>query len=361
MERLKIALVTGGTGGHLYPALALHETAPEMGVEAQLFVGRLHIQTSLPEGTKTYDAPPLRFRRDLPPNLQRIIRSAGLLRQRFRAENIQAVLAFGSYASLPGLLAALQLRLPLFLLEQNVVPGRVVSWMRPFARRVYLSFAASLPRFGRKGRWTGNPIRPSLLREFQAHTPEEARKMLGLDPHRPTVLVMGGSLGARPLVRLALQSLRPGKRYQVFLLTGEANQSWAEAHPPPEGVVLQPYCQRMGLAYRAATVAVSRAGGGAIAELLAFTVPTLLIPWPGAARGHQEANAREMARLRAMDWMQEGNLRPEKFRAWVESHVLNPERLKQKVERMRPHRKPRAAWAVWTDVRETLEGIHADS
>ncbi len=361
MERLKIALVTGGTGGHLYPALALQDAAPDMGVAPRLYVGRLHLSTTLPEGTETYDAPPLRPSRQFPHHLLRLRRAAAHLRGRFQAEGIQAVLALGSYASLPGVLAALSLRLPLFLLEQNVIPGRAVALWRPFARRVYVSFAASLPAFGRKGVWTGNPIRPSLFQEYRSMTPQEARRSLGLAADLPTVLVMGGSLGARPLVQMAVQALRPGERYQVLLLTGQAHHAWARDHAPANGMVILPYCEQMGRAYRAATVAVSRAGGGAIAELLAFTVPTLLIPWPRAARGHQEANAREMARLHAMDWLPERDLRPEKLRAWVESHLLNPDRIRQKQERMRPHRKPRAAWTVWADVRETLEDRNADS
>ncbi|GAB4419621.1 MAG: undecaprenyldiphospho-muramoylpentapeptide beta-N-acetylglucosaminyltransferase [Bacteroidia bacterium] len=205
-----------------------------------------------------------------------------------------AVVGTGGYASSPLGRAAARRGIPLFLCEQNAYPGLVNRWLAPHATRILLGNADAARYFdAAKTVITGNPIR-----RFDLPDPAQGRVALGLDPAKPTVLSLGGSLGALRLNQ-ALEAQRHllldagvqliwqcGKRYYPELRDRIA---------PHPGLRLMPFIEDMAGAYAAADLIISRAGGSTISELIALSKPSVLVPSPNVAEDHQTKNARSLS------------------------------------------------------------------
>lgn len=209
------------------------------------------------------------------------------------------ILGTGGYVSFAPLLWGIALGIPTLIHEGNVRPGWVNRLLAPFVDSVLLSFPdTALWLNAKRTVVTGLPLRSSV-REARSVEPQEAKRLFGLDPNCPVVLVLGGSLGARalyePLIRT--RSELQQREVQLLILAGrEAVSLRAQLDgKDPEGVVILEHTPKIGLAMRAADLAVSRAGASTLAELMALGVPSVVVPWPGAADGHQEANARWLA------------------------------------------------------------------
>ncbi len=234
------------------------------------------------------------------------------------------VIGTGGYSSFGVLAAALLGRVPTAIHEQNALPGLVNRALAPWVGRAWCAYPETLrnlPARPGRGSVTGIPLRASVLaaKEFSR---DEAKRALRLDSKRPLVLVLGGSHGARALhdallspalpcggmwdVQLAVVAGRDAPRLRRRLreepLRGPAPRVRVLSHTP-----------RIGLWMRAADVVITRAGGTTLAELLALGAPMVVVPWPGAAEGHQEANARLLAREGACLWVPEDGRLPERL------------------------------------------------
>ena len=306
---MKFVIACGGTGGHLFPGLAVAEVLREQGHEVLLFVSE-----------KEVDARALRAHPDLP---SKKLPSIGLpsffspamftflcrlwesLRKCGRAYDVDrphAVLGMGGFTSIAPLMAARRRGIPAFLHESNAIPGKANRLAARFCRAVLLGFEDCAKYFPKRPtRITGTPIR----RELAANVPtrEEARRALGLDPQRTTLLVMGGSQGAAGINRLMEDTSRSleGVELQVVHLSGaqdgERMRSAYGAAGIPAAVL--PFCDRMQDVYAAADLVVSRSGAASLTELSYFGLPSILIPFPHAAEDHQMLNARIFERAGA--------------------------------------------------------------
>lgn len=206
-----------------------------------------------------------------------------------RAWGPGAVVGMGGYLTLPAALAGALRGVPVVLHESNTVLGLANRLVRPLSA----ALAAGLPGAG--GTLTGTPLRPELL---EPGDPATARRALGLEPGLATVLVVGGSQGARALNRLVPPALALAREasgpVQALHLCGKDGESDTRAAYAAAGVpaVVLPYLDGMQRAYAAADLAVCRAGASTLAELAARRLPALLVPYPHAAGAHQDANAR---------------------------------------------------------------------
>lgn len=352
-RRFHIVLLSGGTGGHIFPALAVWEASRDFpNVEILLAFGNPHLK-DLPAEAIVYETPRLRPLLKGVWRLHHVFRIAWEWRKRL--QSVDAVIGFGSYASFPALLGAWWAGVPFYLQEQNVIPGRVTRFMAPLARKIFLSYPSTKAAFPQKGVWLGNPIRPSLLQPLSR---EEARKIMGLPPNAWVVGVLGGSQGARGLMEKVLPVL--GQMDVLGLvLTGEGNWEWAsERFRQYTNLRLIPFEKDMRRFYRAVDVVISRAGGGAIGELLVFRIPTLLVPFPYAADDHQTKNAQEMARLGAMGMVQEADLHPRIVSTWL-ARMRSPHRRKKVREAMERVARPRAAWDLLSSVLEDVDNARS--
>jgi len=316
----------GGTGGHLFPALAVAEALRELdpGVDIH-FVGSRR-------GIEARELPALGWPchfltvRGLPRRLSAglvlaaacaplaLLQALGLV-VRWRPA---VVVGTGGYASGPAVAAALLLGIPAVVLEQNLSPGLTTRWLARFAREVHVSFPETRARLARRARVavTGNPVRGRVLRA----TRQEGTRAFGLDPARRTLLVLGGSRGARGLNRLVAGALRelagaeppaepeaererdPGAQWGQCLFQCGAEDRPALARELADlrlPVQLHAFIPEIGLAYAASDLVLCRAGATTVAELTARGLPALLVPYPWAAAGHQEENARWMERAGA--------------------------------------------------------------
>ena len=308
---MRVLIGTGGTAGHVFPAVATAmRLRDRIGAEV-VFLGRAEGQEAelVPgAGFALETVAALPFRRALSPALLRApvaaLRAAAACRPLVREADV--VLGMGGYVSVPVSLAARRERVPLVLHEQNAIPGLANRLGARWARVVAVSFLEAGRRLPRRVRTTltGNPVRDAVLRvrEDRAGLAEEARSVLGLEPDRRTAVFLGGSQGALRLDRAAVELCRllaDRSDLQVLVITGPRHHDVVVSHlPRTRGlhVRTEPFVDRIELVYAAADVAVARAGASTVAELTVAGVPAILVPYPYATGRHQEANARAVER-----------------------------------------------------------------
>lgn len=291
----KVLIAAGGTGGHLFPAQQLAELLKKdseilfAGHKLSLspFFEKEHIPFEEIASARIRN--PISF---LLSSLKGLFQSVRLLRK-FKPD---VVVGFGSYHSFPVLLASVLLGKKLVLFEANCILGKVNRLFLPWARKIAVQFPLVKP----SKKQAAVPLLPWSGKKTEVLPPADARKKFGLDPDLFTILVFGGSQGAVFLNRefgpAALLLKEKGKSFQVIHLTGKEGSGAAEFYRKA-GIpaCVKEFEKEMGAAYSAADLAVCRSGAGTMAELIRFQKPALLIPYPYAAEGHQEINARYMA------------------------------------------------------------------
>ena len=313
----------GGTGGHVFPGIALAEAflsicpdgivtfvGTKEGLEARAVPARGFEIDFVPSGQVTGKGP--RGIWGLFRIAAGIFRAVGVLRRR----RPDLVFGVGGYASVPVAAAAVLMRVPLFLQEQNSVPGRSNRLFARYAVRVFTGFEGAVAHLppGRTER-TGNPLRAEIVavaRERSGEWPPD-------DPF--TVLAIGGSRGARAVNSRVLEMARAGKRegkeIRFLLQTGEGEYAGVEEIVRKEGLMVEPFAftDRMGDMFSRCHAVLMRAGALSISEAALFGRPCVLVPFPHAADDHQTGNARELCAAGAGTWMAEADAAPEAVRA----------------------------------------------
>ncbi|NPV91486.1 MAG: undecaprenyldiphospho-muramoylpentapeptide beta-N-acetylglucosaminyltransferase [Firmicutes bacterium] len=340
---MRIVLAGGGTGGHLYPALAVARGIKERFPEAEiLFVGTnrgLESQVVPKEGFRfsAITAQGLERRLSwrtvstLAKTLRGFWESRGILK-RFRPD---LVFGTGGYVCAPVLYQAHRLGIPVIIHEQNAYPGVTNRWLSRYADMVLVTFEESRRRFPRARRikTTGLPVRPVI---FTAER-EKAAGELGLDPKQLTLLSVGGSQGARSLNQAMLKVIERFNRcpgVQVIQVTGPAGFEDTVAalserglNPGEKGnIKIIPYAHDMENALAAADLIVCRAGASTLAEITVRGIPSILVPYPFASENHQEYNARALERAGAAEVLLDRDLNGEVLLKAVESILLDQAR-----------------------------------
>ena len=303
-NRPRVVISGGGTGGHIFPALSIAD-ALKARIDADiLFVGaenRMEMTRVPDAGYPIIGLPVAGFDR------KRIWRNFGVLIKLFKSLRKsrkiikdfkpEIAIGVGGYASGPTLKAAQRAGIPTLLQEQNSYAGVTNKLLGRKAKKICVAYDG-MERFfpGENIVKTGNPIRKALLTSKKSV--KEARESFGLDPERPTLLVVGGSLGALTLN----ESLEAGIRriadqgIQVIWQTGKNfGDRGPKAAKGIKGVVVTPFISDMAAAYKAADLVVARAGAGSISELQALGKPVILVPSPNVAEDHQTHNARALS------------------------------------------------------------------
>ncbi len=320
-----IAIACGGTGGHLYPGMAVGERLRERGASVTLVVSAKEVDQQALRGDDRFDlltVPAVGFAwRKAGAFGLAFLRSYRLARAEFSRHPIQGLLAMGGFTSLPSAYAAHRLGVPVYLHEANAVPGRANRWLARVARTAFVYFPEAEGRLrARQVRLIGMPVR----QEFQPLDSASCRMALGLDPTRPVLLVMGGSQGASGINEALLASL-PAlveriPTLQFLHLSGSRDEERVRLAYQASGAraVVRAFLTEMDLALGAADAAVTRAGASSAAELAAVGLPALMIPYPHASEGHQEANARALERSGAVCVLRQVEAVPEHLVPLVE-------------------------------------------
>ena len=301
----RVLFAGGGTGGHLYPAIAIADALRVRGASAA-FVGsgdRLEawIVPRAGYALHTIAARPLTRRLSL--DLARTIwaNAAGTLQSLalLLRDRPDAVIATGGYVCFPAVLAARALRwtrvhrAAIALLEPNAKPGLTNRMLAPLVDEVWGAFGDADSRFAGKYVRTGVPVRASL-RALPSRA--AAAASLALDPQRKTLLAMGGSQGARTVNDAAIAIARTlSPEWQLLLVTGEGDYERVRAAMPAGSATVVGYLEDPAAAYAAADLVLARAGASTLAELAAVGKPAILVPYPFAADDHQTTNAQRFA------------------------------------------------------------------
>jgi len=305
---VNVLVAGGGTGGHVFPALAVADALRRRGARVR-FVGAEDGPEATAVPAAGYEFAGVRVRSAQTRLSWRTVRAVGsILRAAVAVRSIvrqaDVVVSVGGFASAPAVLAARWTSTPVVLIEPNGVPGVVNRFAARWAVVAATAFDVTSHRLPSRLRIrrTGNPIRPEIV-DAAADPGPSARAALerfGLEPDRRTVIVLGGSQGALSLDRAvagALPLLRDRADLQLLVSAGPAHVDVVTAAIDPAAAVLVrvvAFIERMDLALALADLAVSRSGGS-VAELAACGVPAILVPYPYATENHQEANARELA------------------------------------------------------------------
>lgn len=303
---MKVLLTGGGTGGHLFPAIAIAEeilrqkpdaiiafAGTERGIEASEVPKRnftLHLISAVAvkrgiSFQSFFENLKLPFR---------LMQSLNEAKELLDQEEPDVVIGTGGFVSFPVVWAAQDFAIPTLIQEQNSKPGWATRLLAARADEVHLSFEASRQYFSKRVPCvvTGNPTR-----RFEQTTPEDARRFFKLDPTRKTLLVFGGSLGARSLneaIEKRLDDLR--RHVNLIWQIGKTDfDAIASRIQPRENLWFSAFIDRMDFAYSAADLVLCRAGASTIAELLNIGMASVLVPYPFAADNHQYFNAKALS------------------------------------------------------------------
>jgi UDP-N-acetylglucosamine--N-acetylmuramyl-(pentapeptide) pyrophosphoryl-undecaprenol N-acetylglucosamine transferase len=330
---MKVLLAGGGTAGHTSPLLAtadaLRRLEPEVEVTALGTARGLETRVVPEAGYPLELIPPVPLPRrpgadlaKVPARLRGAVRAALDVVDRVRPD---VVVGFGGYVSVPAYFAARRRKLPLVIHEGNALPGIANKLGARFTTHVATSFPETrLPH----ATYIGLPIRRIISTMDRAGLRDEARKTFGLDADRPTLLVTGGSQGARRLNQSvsAAQRALADAGVQVLHVVGPAGEaSVSPRNGDPEYVVV-PYVDRMDLAYAAADLVVCRSGANTVTEVSSVGLPAVFVPLP-IGNGEQAFNARAVVDAGGGLLVQDGALTPEWVAATVPSLVTDTERL----------------------------------
>ncbi len=360
-QPLKILIACGGTGGHLFPGIAVGEALRARGHEVMLLISEKKVDaeasakyTHLRFRTVPAVAKPPTLSLRMLPFLWKLRGSVGLCKTIIREFGADAVLGMGGFTSLPPVYAGHRLGLKTFIHDSNARPGRANVLTSRFCTRVFLGLDAAKAYFPkRETATTGTPVRPEITR---LPTREDAADLFGLDAARPTIVVMGGSQGARRLNQLSAEaaaSLAP--EMQVLHIAGALDfQRVSEITANRPGYKVLGFCDQMPSAYAIADLVIARSGASSLTEIAISGHPSILVPYPYAADDHQTRNAEVFASAGASTLVQERDLDAEKLAALATSILQDLPRHKRMAKAARALAVPDAADRVCAAIEATL-------
>jgi len=335
-KQLRIIIAGGGTGGHIFPAIAVAQALQVLSPNvAILFVGalgKMEMEKIPKAGYKIIGITIAGFNRaNYLKNLSlpwKLIRSYFQVKSIFNSFKPNAVFGVGGYSSFPVLKYAQNNGLPTFIHESNAFAGKSNIWLSRNATQIFTG-TKGMESFFRPDKIliTGNPIRKNII-EYN-YTKATALKEFGLNPSMKTVLIVGGSLGANSINQVIKCSLVDffEKKVQLIWQTGNLNvHSYYEAAQGYEHVFVSPFIDNMSAAYCAADLVISRSGAMAVAEICATGKACIYVPYPFAAEDHQTFNAmalvNQQAALLVKDKEVKEKLLPTLFKTLEEEDVI---------------------------------------
>lgn len=352
---MNFAIAAGGTGGHLFPGMAVGEVFLARGHQVMLIVSEKEIDSVATQGARGFrieKVPGVGLQGKSPVALLKFLAKfrAGLALCRRLYDDFQpaAVLGMGGFTSTGPILAGRQRGLPTFIHESNAIPGKANKLNGRLATHVLSGFDECAAHFpAGKCTVTGTPVRRSLATRLDRSV---ALGKFSLQPDRKTLLVMGGSQGARGINQALAGSIAKLRELpvQVIHLTGRDDEqmmrdAYASADIP---AFVAAFFHRMEEAYSAADLAIARSGAASLTELSHFGLPSVLIPLPTAAEDHQTLNARIFERAGAAVLMPQREITAETLASTLQSLLSDSARLGTMAARSAQLARPDAAERV---------------
>jgi UDP-N-acetylglucosamine--N-acetylmuramyl-(pentapeptide) pyrophosphoryl-undecaprenol N-acetylglucosamine transferase len=337
---MNAVIACGGTGGHLFPGLAVAEVLRDRGHEVILFISEKEI-----DSVAVSQHPEFRFEKlptiGLPSPfspaivrfMQRFNESLSASRRIYRSFNPNVVLGMGGFTSTAPILAGRMRKIPTFIHESNAIPGKANRLTARMVTAVLVGFKECAQFFPRaRTEVTGTPIRGDLQRLDRA----EARRRLGLREDLRTLLVMGGSQGAGGINQALIKSLPAlqGEPVQIIHLTGARDERLAADNYQREKIpaFVAAFHHAMEEVYSAADLVIARSGAASLSEVAAFSLPSILIPYPYAAEDHQTRNAEIFTRADAAVLLRESDLAGDLLARRIRELLADPQKLGRMAE-----------------------------
>lgn len=328
---MKILLACGGTGGHVFPGVALAENFEKKvrGVEI-VFIGTPRgIEKDVIGKTKwrleMIETPTFADKNGFR-KLSAVFKLFGAFRQSrllLKKERPSLVVGVGGYVAAPLLIMASLMCIPTLTLEPNAIPGLSNRLLKYFTTRVVTSYPEAQKYFGKKGLLLGVPVRGEILRESRVPSPKKV------------IFIFGGSRGAKAInegITKALPYLKDLKNgiHFVHQVGPQSNPEIFSAAYQQQGMSAEvyPFIEKMGIFYAKADLVIARAGANTVAELVAVGIPGLLIPYPHAQGNHQEANARYLEKSGGALVLLESEMSGERLARMIRELLTTPETLK---------------------------------
>lgn len=369
-REVRLAICGGGTGGHIFPGVAILGAFRRLASVECLWIGTgRDVERQILNGIET-GYRELRVSPFYGVGASKVIRAiwslpASILEAKkvLKGFSPDIVLGIGGYVAGPVMAAAKWLRVPTVIHEQNVVPGLTNRWGARCATRIFVSFGGSvawLPKH--KTMVVGNPVRDEFLNVGQRSAAQGADHVT-----RPRhLLVVGGSQGARAINRLVSSALTilsgSGQAIRVVHQTGPMDREYIKRiyHEAGIDAEVHGFIGDMAERYAWADLVISRAGAGTCAELAVTGTPSILIPYPHAASGHQEANAKELESAGASITLLESEVGPERLASTIETLLKNGDTLARMSECARSIARPNAAREIAEEMLKIIEGDSGD-
>lgn len=292
---MNIAFTTGGTGGHIYPAISVADEMKKKGHKC-IFIGTSHRMEKdlVPSfGYEFYglDIIPLKS----PKSFFKLIRAVSKARKILKNSKIDVLIAFGNYISLPSIIAARFLGINIYLQEQNIKMGMANKFSYKFSKKVFLAFDETLKdikeKYKNKFVVSGNPLR----QDFYNISKEDARKKLNITKDEKILLVIGGSLGAKNIndaVISELEKIENLENFKLYLSSGKnLYDSIKNQVKNLKNIKLMPYIENIAELMASSDIVLSRAGASSISELIQLEKPSILIPYEAKKSVGQLENA----------------------------------------------------------------------
>lgn len=315
---MKILIACGGTGGHLFPGIAVAESLLKQGHEPLLLISQKKIdsQASAKYPHLKFEvvpaiAKPKTASLKMIPFLWSVHKSIQTSKKIIREFGAEAVLGMGGFTSLPPVYAAHKLGKKTFIHDSNARPGRANILTSRFCDKVFIGLAPAAKYFKKTTLLTGTPARPEIL---NLPSRKEAAAKFDLDPTKTTLLVTGGSQGATRLNQLIAQaSTQLPPNTQILHIAGPNDYQRLNKENPnrPESYKLLGFCDQMASAYACADLVIARSGASTLTEISLAGLPSVLVPYPYAADDHQTANANVFVQAGAAKIVQEKDIKPE--------------------------------------------------
>src|SRR4029434_6222530 len=334
---MNAVIACGGTGGHLFPGIAVAEVLQDRGHEVMLLISEKDIDAVALSGRTNFRVeklPTIGLASPFSPAFfgftRRFFESLSLCRSLYRKFKPHAVLGMGGFTSTAPVLAGRIRGIATFIHESNAVPGKANRWTARMVNAVMLGFKECAPFFPKtRTVITGTPVRTELV----PLDVSDARRKLGLQADLSTLLVMGGSQGASGINQALIKALPflQGLPLQVIHLSGARDERLVADNYRRENVLayVAPFHHRMEEVYSAADLLVARAGAASLAEFAAFSLPGILIPFPYATDDHQTRNAEIYARAEAAVLLKESELSGELLARKIQELIENPEQIQR--------------------------------
>lgn len=361
-EIMNIIVSAGGSGGHIYPALAIIEEFQKREKNLNvLYIGTHNRMEKniVPEKNIPYQSIEIYgFTKDIKRDIKNIFllhkaeKKCLHLMKNFRPD---VVIGVGGYVTYPVLKAAKKLNCKTFIHEQNSRPGKVNYLTSKYADIVGVSFKSSIPYFKKAKRvlLTGHPSLDKAI-----HTKAIDKTTLGFKRTKKLVTIVAGSLGSLSLNEKLIEFLNSDahETYEIlYILGNNVNQSEFEAKiTNKKGIIFAPYIENLPGIIKDSDLVISRAGAGTLFEIIGLEKPSIIIPSPNVANNHQYYNASELAECGVIHMMEEANITKEALEQEINNLLENKNEIEKMKENMRQYKNVKPVEAIYTAIKELV-------